>query len=49
MCLTGVTHGDDLQFLFDDLIGMEEGLKKSNDLVMRKIMLDLWTNFAATG
>ncbi|KAK3866846.1 hypothetical protein Pcinc_027650 [Petrolisthes cinctipes] len=44
-----VYHGDDLQFLFDGLLGKEEGLESPDDLIMREIMLDLWTNFAATG
>ncbi|KAK4302953.1 hypothetical protein Pmani_024981 [Petrolisthes manimaculis] len=45
-----IYHGDDLQFLFDGLLGKEEeSLESPDDLMVRKIMLDLWTNFAATG
>ncbi|XP_037804945.1 cholinesterase 1-like [Penaeus monodon] len=43
-----VSHGDDLQYLFD-FGAMNLTLHREEDLFVRRIMVDLWTNFAATG
>lgn len=44
----GTSHGDDLQYLFNDVFGKRE-LERPDDKFLSEIMLDLWTNFAATG
>ncbi|RXG69511.1 hypothetical protein Avbf_01424 [Armadillidium vulgare] len=41
-------HGDDLVYLFYDG-NFSKKLLKDDDLKMREIFLDLWTNFAKTG
>ncbi|XP_069973735.1 juvenile hormone esterase [Penaeus vannamei] len=43
-----VSHGDDIQYLFS-LEALNQTLGRQEDLLVRKIMVDLWTNFAATG
>ncbi|XP_042887731.1 cocaine esterase-like isoform X2 [Penaeus japonicus] len=43
-----VVHSDDLQYLFDKVIN-DKTLTRSEDLFVSRIMVDLWTNFAATG
>ncbi|XP_042869255.1 cholinesterase-like [Penaeus japonicus] len=41
-----VFHGDDLQYLF---YKKNQSLTKGEDLFVSRIMVDLWTNFAASG
>ncbi|XP_042217572.1 juvenile hormone esterase-like [Homarus americanus] len=43
-----VNHGDDLQYLFSGMPPFQP-LQHSGDLFLSEIMVDLWTNFAATG
>ncbi|XP_042872419.1 venom carboxylesterase-6-like [Penaeus japonicus] len=43
-----VNHGDDLQYLFTSMLG-NATMNASEDLFVRRIMLDLWVNFAYTG
>ncbi|XP_063612199.1 venom carboxylesterase-6-like, partial [Penaeus indicus] len=43
-----VSHGDDIQYLFD-FEAMNLTLRREEDLFVKRIMVDLWTNFAATG
>ncbi|KAK7066842.1 hypothetical protein SK128_000816, partial [Halocaridina rubra] len=43
-----ISHGDDLQYLFNDL-SYYPPLQRKDDLMVSKIMLTLWSNFAATG
>ncbi|XP_066972844.1 LOW QUALITY PROTEIN: cocaine esterase-like [Macrobrachium rosenbergii] len=43
-----VSHADDLIYLFDSLYGIAP-LNRTEDLFLRDIMVDLWTNFAKTG
>ncbi|XP_064096518.1 acetylcholinesterase-like [Macrobrachium nipponense] len=45
---SGVSHADDLIYLFDSLYGVG-ALNRTEDLFLRDIMVDLWTNFAKTG
>ncbi|KAA0200396.1 Esterase B1, partial [Hyalella azteca] len=47
-----VNHGDDLIYLFSgpsDHPWLGQELKSAEDLAMRDLMVDLWTNFAITG
>ncbi|XP_071523453.1 venom carboxylesterase-6-like [Panulirus ornatus] len=46
---TWVSHGDDIQYLFDMLPDILQPLEHPADLRVRDIMLTLWINFAATG
>ncbi|KAG0715125.1 Acetylcholinesterase [Chionoecetes opilio] len=46
--LIWVSHGDDLQYIFNEVFGSQP-LKRSDDLFLSEIMMDLWTTFAATG
>lgn len=43
-----VSHMDDLQYLFN-FDNLNISLSKEEDLFVSRIMVDLWTNFAATG
>ncbi|XP_042856871.1 pyrethroid hydrolase Ces2a-like, partial [Penaeus japonicus] len=43
-----VGHMDDLQYLFD-FSNLNISLSKPEDFFVSRIMVDLWTNFAATG
>ncbi|XP_063592164.1 venom carboxylesterase-6-like [Penaeus indicus] len=43
-----VGHGDDLQYLFSSMLG-NNTMTGNEDLFVRRIMLDLWVNFASTG
>ncbi|XP_064080917.1 bile salt-activated lipase-like isoform X2 [Macrobrachium nipponense] len=43
-----ITYGDELQYLFDSVSGRMP-LERPADLMLRHIMVKLWTNFAATG
>ncbi|XP_047495001.1 venom carboxylesterase-6-like [Penaeus chinensis] len=43
-----VGHGDDLQYLFSSMLG-NKTMTNNEDLFVRRIMLDLWVNFASTG
>ncbi|XP_068224772.1 venom carboxylesterase-6-like [Palaemon carinicauda] len=43
-----VTYGDELQYLFDSASGRNP-LERPADLLLRRVMVKLWTNFAATG
>ncbi|XP_042888719.1 venom carboxylesterase-6-like [Penaeus japonicus] len=43
-----VSHGDDLQYLFEAFTE-NLTLSRSDDLLVARIVVDLWTNFAATG
>lgn len=44
----GVGHGDDLLYLFSSMVA-NETMTKAEDLFIRRVMLDLWVNFASTG
>nr|XP_027227009.1 cholinesterase 1-like isoform X1 [Penaeus vannamei] len=46
--LNDVSHMDDLQYLFDFKY-LNISLSKEEDFFVSRIMVDLWTNFAATG
>ncbi|XP_069985949.1 venom carboxylesterase-6 [Penaeus vannamei] len=43
-----VGHGDDLLYLFSSMVA-NETMTKAEDLFIRRVMLDLWVNFASTG
>ena len=56
--LTGITHGDELFYLFrggprltppNAPSGWLSDLQRPDDLALRNIITTLWTNFAATG
>ncbi|KAB7507888.1 Liver carboxylesterase 1 [Armadillidium nasatum] len=44
-----ITHADDLIYLFYGSGGFLRKLENQDDLKVREIFLDLWTNFAKTG
>ena len=44
----GVSHADDLIYLFDPVFGIELPLPP-NDKALRELMVDAWTNFAING
>ncbi|ROT74375.1 JHE-like carboxylesterase 1 [Penaeus vannamei] len=43
-----VGHGDDIQYLFEAIMD-NFTLTRQEDLLVKQIMVDLWTSFAATG
>lgn len=43
-----VGHADDIQYLIDSVSGYDQ-LERPDDLMLRHIMVKLWTNFATTG
>ena len=46
----GVCHADDLIYLWDPVFQLENGLPlEGNDLAVRDIMTEAWTNFANYG
>ena len=46
----GVCHADDLIYLWDPVFMLENGLPlQGNDLAVRDIMIEAWTNFATYG
>ena len=46
----GVCHADDLIYLWDPVFQLENGLPlEGNDLAVRDIMTEAWTNFAIYG
>jgi carboxylesterase type B len=42
----GAIHGDDLLFLFNDVLAIEDALQTEEDKQTRERMVTLWTNFA---
>ncbi|KAG0716861.1 hypothetical protein GWK47_008653 [Chionoecetes opilio] len=45
---SGISHFDDIFYLFEGGM-LPQPLQGEDDLKLREIILDLWTNFAATG
>ncbi len=42
----GVSHGDDLFFLFDNLLNITDAIQTDEDKAVAEQMTTMWTNFA---